>query len=171
MSADDPFPRERLMPMQIIAVALPLGVVSFFGVALYIVYGGGNPGPVAANRLPILTMMAGVFLLITGSLSFVVPGIMTRTVLAQIAGSGGQGDVVRLFGFKQTTMIVGMALLEGAAFFGLIAFIVERQPAVLAVPALALAGILLRFPTENSVRDWIEQQGRRVLELRQDRQS
>lgn len=171
MSSDDPFPRERLVPMQIIAGALPLGVLLFFGVAIFIVYGSDNPQPAAANRLPMISIMAGMFLLITGPLSFVMPGMITQTALKQIAAGGEHYDVNRLFGMKQTSMIVGMALLEGTAFFGLIAFMIERQPAVLAVPALALAGMLMRFPTENSVRNWIEQQGRRVQELRQDRQS
>ena len=157
--------------MQIIAVALPLGVLMFFGVAVFIVYGGGNPRPAAANGLPMVSIMAGIFLAITGSLSFVMPGIMTQAALKQIAAGGEPYDATRLVVLKQTTMIVSMALLEGAAFFALVAFIIEHQPAVLAVPALALTGMLMRFPTENSVRNWIEQQERRVLELRQDRQS
>ncbi|MCI0682377.1 MAG: hypothetical protein L0Y71_09750 [Gemmataceae bacterium] len=171
MSADDSVPRERLRALQIIAMALPMGALAFFGVVVFMVYGAGNPQPAAANALPVISMVAGAFLLITGPMSFVMPAAITQAGLKQIAAGGEHYDLTRLLGLKQTAMIVGMALLEGTAFLGLIAFLVERQPAVLAVPALALAGMLMRFPTQNSVRNWMEQHGRRVLELRQDRQS
>lgn len=111
MSSDDPFPRQRLVTMQIIAAALPMGVLAFFGIVTFIVYGGGNPRPAAGDGLPILTITAGVLLLVTGSLSFVMPGVVTQAALKQIAAGGEQNDVTRLFGVKQTSMIIGMALL------------------------------------------------------------
>jgi len=169
MSSDDPFPRERLLPMQIIAGALAMGIVIFFGIVMYLVYGGGNPQPAPADTLPAISIVAGAMLLTTGPLSFVVPAMLTPPALKHIADSGDRYDVTRLLGLKQANMIISMALLEGPAFCGLVAFLVEQQPAVLAVPAVVLTGILMQFPTENGVRDWTERQGRRIEELRQDR--
>jgi hypothetical protein len=154
--------------MQIIAGALAMGIVIFFGIVMYLVYGGGNPQPAPADTLPAISFVACAMLLTTGPLSFVVPAMTTQNSLKQIAASGERYDVSRLIGLKQANMIISMALLEGPAFCGLIAFLVERQPAVLAVPAVALAGILMQFPTENGVRNWTERQGRRIEEMRQN---
>jgi hypothetical protein len=62
-------------------------------------------------------------------------------------------------GVYQTATIVGAALLEGAAFFLLVAYFVEGTswtlPAALAV-WLLLAW--LHFPTRSSVEHWLTEQ-------------
>ena len=166
--ADDLIPQQRLRAMQIIAGALPAGVIMFLGIVLFLVFGQANAPPQMQN-LPIVSILAAGFLVIAGSMSFIVPQIITQTALQQLAAQSAADDVGRLLALRQTTLMIGLALLEGAAFFGLVAFLTERQPLALIVPGIALFGMLMRFPTENSVRNWMELNGRRVLELRQDR--
>lgn len=168
MSDNDSVLRQRVLTMQIIAGALPMGLVVFFGIVLFLVYGQAGP-PRQLPALPMVSLIAVVFVIMSGSMSLVVPHFLTLAELRRRAASPGDGDVIALLNVKQTTLIVGLALLEGPAFLGLIAFLVERQPLVLIVPGLCLAAMLMRFPTENSVRNWLESAGRRVLELRQDR--
>ena len=167
--SDESLPSERLRAMQIIAFALPMGVVIFLGIVLFLVYGRANAPAPPQQSLPIITIISGVFFLVTGSLSFIVPQFITRAALTQQAAQSEARDANALLGLRQTSMIISIALLEGPAFFALIAFLVEQQPLVLIVPGLALLGMLAQFPTENSVRNWLELNGRRVQEMRQDR--
>lgn len=169
MSQSDLIPPERLRVMQIIAATLPAGVIAMAAVLLFIVYSQATAGPIAQQQIPIVSLVAAVFFAVAGVMSFVVPGFLTQANLRQIAARTGDGDVIDLLNLRQTTLIVGMALLEGASFFGLIAFLVERQPLALIIPGLGLLAMFARFPTANSVREWMETNGRRVLELRQDR--
>jgi hypothetical protein len=55
--------------------------------------------------------------------------------------------------------IIGLALLEGAAFFADVAYMQEGQPLALGVAGAAVMLILLRFPTESRLRGWLELQG------------
>jgi hypothetical protein len=66
---------------------------------------------------------------------------------------------------RQTTMLVGLAPLEGAAFFGCIAYLMEAQPLALVVPGIAMFLMLCRFPTRNRVRDWLVHQTDRLAEM------
>jgi hypothetical protein len=55
-------------------------------------------------------------------------------------------------------MIAGAALFEGAAFFLLVAYLVERSPWSLAAAIVMIIGVALHFPTQQRVADWIERQ-------------
>jgi hypothetical protein len=55
-------------------------------------------------------------------------------------------------------MIIGMALLEGAAFYQAIAYYVEGQPLALGLGCLLLLGLIVQFPTRSRVERWLENQ-------------
>jgi hypothetical protein len=166
--------------MQIVAGALVLGVVVFLAVA--VVIGSNRPagaGRAPAGDLPIISLVAAVLLAVQAPLAFLLPGLVTRNGLRQIAsGSGrsfpdpgaaeGNTDVARLLGLWQTTLIIGLALLEGTAFLGCIAFLVEAQPFAVAVVLVSLLLMAVKFPTEGRVLAWLEQQAGRLAELRQE---
>ena len=69
--------------------------------------------------------------------------------------------------FYQTRMIVGAALLEGPAFFLLIAYLIERSPWSLAAAIFMILGVAAHFPTEQRVAEWVEQQMSLLEEERQ----
>jgi uncharacterized membrane protein len=56
--------------------------------------------------------------------------------------------------------IAGCAMLEGAAFFCLAAYMIEHNPAGLAVACVLMATVLLHFPTRSRVAGWLEDQCR-----------
>jgi O-antigen ligase len=73
------------------------------------------------------------------------------------------GDQARLNGIYVTKTILAAAILEGAAYLGLGAFYITRNPLALAATLAALAGIAATFPTLSRVENWIADQ-RRLLE-------
>jgi hypothetical protein len=175
-NSDEPLP--QLTTMRIIAGALLSGVTIFLAIVLYLVLvendGHGLNPPV---DLPFLSVASLVLLLMEAPLSFIVPANITRKAVQQIAQGtwlGPQGtdpsafptDAAKLLAVYQTAMIVGLAMLEGAAFFGCIAYLVEGHAVGLGVVILAVLLQILRFPTESRVRAWLEQQAEMLAQLR-----
>ena len=176
---DDLLSRPRLRGMQIIAGSLILGVVLFLGIALYIVLvqndgKGMNPPP----NLPIISLLAVAMLGMNVPLAFVLPGMQTRAALRQIAANAWQvpqgadpsqfgSDRDKLMTVRQTTLIIALALVEGAAFLAGIAYLLEGQAFALVLVAGAILVMLLYFPTEGRVCAWLELQANRLAELRQ----
>jgi hypothetical protein len=156
--------------LQIIAVALLLGVVTFLGFVLYIVQvQHSGKGAMPDQAVPILTLIAVGFLAACTPLAFIFPTMITRGTLRQMLAresvnppydpeemhpTGGS----KLWEVRQTTMIVGLALLEGTAFTGCIAYLMDANPLALGVVAVAVFLMLGKFPTEQRVRAWLERQ-------------
>jgi len=130
------------------------------------------PGP-----LPIQAIVAVAMLVICGSLAFVIPSIQTHSALQRIAADSWQippgtdpkafaTDDAKLLAVRQVTLLIGLALLEGVAFMGCIAYLLEGQTLALGVIGVAVALMLCKFPTENRVRAWLERQIEALEELR-----
>jgi hypothetical protein len=171
----------RVRVLQIVAGTLLLGVVGFLAVALFIVLvQGGGQGLAPPQGLPLLSLVAVVMLAAEAPLAFIVPGMMTRSALRQIvAGTWklppGQDATLfatagaKLMGVRQASLIAGLALLEGAAFTGCIAYLLEAQVLALGVVGVAILLMLCQFPTEGRVRAWLERQAQALTELRLQR--
>jgi hypothetical protein len=83
---------------------------------------------------------------------------VVRYRLRRIA-SGAEPDAVsQIRALPMTAMIIGLALHEGAAFLGCIAYMMEGQMLALGAAGLAILLMLTRFPTEYRVRTWMRQQ-------------
>lgn len=178
-SPDDMLPPKRLRVMQIIAGALLLGVLTFLAIALFLV--SGRPQGAAggtADGLPVISVLAVMLLVVDAPLAFVVPSFLMRSAVRRIASGAWQAppgsdpaafasDAAKLLTVRQTALIIGLALLEGVAFFACIAYLLEAQPFVLAVVLVAVALMLVNFPTEGRVRAWLERQADLLAELRQ----
>jgi len=172
MSApESSFPVERLRAMQIIAAALIVGVLMFGGLAMYMVF-AERQGQLPEGQLPVISLLALAMLVVNTPLAFFLPGVVARNGLRQMAATpraaaDAQDDTIRLLTLRQTVMIIGLALLEGAAFLGLVAFLVEGQTFALAVAGVVVILMLIQFPTEARVRSWIDFQAQRLRELRE----
>lgn len=178
-SPDEDLPPQRLRVMQLVASALLLGVVTFLTVALIIVLTQTKGSGLApAGDLPMISVVAVVFLAVEAPLAFLVPGFLTRSAVRQIASGTWRlppgadpaalgTDAAKLLAVRQTTLLVGLALLEGAAFFGCIAFLLEARPFALGVVLVPILLMLVKFPTEGRVRAWLERQAGQLAELRQ----
>jgi hypothetical protein len=158
---DEILPPQRLLTMRIVAGALLLGVLIFLGLVLFMVLVQNNGvGTAPPGDLPILSLLAVAFFVIQAPLSFIVPRFQLRTALRQIASAtwklppGASAtdfrtDASKLLAVRQTSMIVGLALLEGAAFFACIAYLLEAQPWVLATVLAAVLLMIVTFPSEG----------------------
>lgn len=148
---------QQLRVMQIIAVALMMGVLMFFGVVLVStqgdIFGQGNPG--------IMTMIAAGFagLMIINHL--VIPALITKTQLNKLkseAPGPKDSDSTNdsLLAIYRIQLIVTLALLEGAAFFNLISVMIEHHVISL-IAAIALLGLMaVRFPSRTKVSWWVQ---------------
>ena len=61
----------------------------------------------------------------------------------------------------------GSVLLEGGAFFAVIASMLERNPIALVTAIVLLAHLVARFPTADRVNDWLDRQLGLLQEERQ----
>ena len=147
----------QLRGMQIIAVALMMGVLMFLGVALVITQGDifrqGNP--------EIVTMIAAGFAGLMMVNHLVIPSLITKTRLNQLKSQDfGKQDteskLVVLLGIYRMQLIITLALLEGAAFFNLVSVLIEHHIISL-IAAIVLLGLMaVRFPSRTKVSWWVQ---------------
>jgi hypothetical protein len=183
INPDEGLTRRLLFTIQLVAGMLLLGVVVFLGVALYIVWVQHDGQGLASPRdLPTFSLVAVLMLGACAPLAFVLPGIQTRVALRRILeGTWTMGpavspttlatDAAKLLVVRQTTLIVGLALLEGAAFMGCMAYLLGAQVLSLGVVGVAVALMLCKFPTAGRVRAWLGRQADVLNELRRQRGS
>ena len=177
---DDDLLQRNLLVMKILAGALLSGVGIFLVIVLVIVHGRNNGAGLApSGNLPIISIVAVLFFVLQGPLAFIVPGIMTGHGLRKIATGAWRTppgadpssfvtDNSKLVALRQSTLIVRLAILESAAFFGCIAYMLEGQVFVLSAVLVALFLMLASFPTFYRVRYWLELQANQLTQLRQE---
>ena len=130
--------------MQIIVGALALGIVNFLLVIVFAFRPQAPQNPIGQSLLTylavggaVLAVMASIFI------PFFLAGPMRKSALDASAGSKAtsskeEANIGSLAQMYQTLLIIRCALIEGAAFFSLVAYMIEGQ-----TTALATAGILL----------------------------
>ena len=158
----------RVRVMQIIAFALIQGVAVFLAVAVFLSW-GRPPGD------PILEQLAAVFAAAAVLARFVIPAMVARGQVRQakimreeLAARDSNDDQLslgeqKLYAVYQTTLIIGMAMLEGAALFAGVAYLVGRHPWGLGIMGALLGMMIFSFPTTGRIEHWVEEQ-RRLLE-------
>lgn len=141
--------------MQIIAAALMMGVLVFLGVVLVVTSGriDGHPG--------MMTMIAAGFAFLMLVNHFVIPPIISKAQLKQAIETGihqkpEDERTQEYCGIYQTQLIAGFALLEGAAFFNLVAMMLEHCVASIVVVTLLLLLMAAKFPTRDKVSFWVQ---------------
>ena len=157
--------------MQTIVGALAAGILSFFVVAIFV--------PVEAPpERPLLASLAIGATLVAIAAAWLVPSLIARNQVAQIANRGPRqlptdelGDVGSLVGAYQTALIVRAAILEGVAFFNLVAFMIERQPMNLVAAGVVGFILLAQVPTLARLEDWVQSELLSVVQLREMRVS
>jgi hypothetical protein len=161
----------RLHIMRIIIFALVNGLVIFLGIAVFIRL--NNPPQPANPNLPVVTFMALGFAVMDLLIHAILPNLTTAAGRRRILQGNGPTDASRLADDRgqlcalyQTRMIIGAALLEGAAFFLLIAYLLEGQVICLATAVFFVALIASKFPTRAGVENWIEKQSYLLQEER-----
>jgi hypothetical protein len=166
------------LTMQIIVGALAAGVILFGGIVLALrpLQGGA---PLDGSLLTYMAAGAAFMALVA---AMVIPSVLLRSqrqaivagTSTLVAGSiGGEplpeahrelGPLVAVY---QTCLIIRSAILEGAAFFALVAYQLEQQPLSLAAAGMLLLFLLAKFPTRSKVEDAIESERTTIAQLRQ----
>lgn len=163
---------------RIIAGALMAGVSIFLVVVVVLKRSRGEPmvGPDSWDLSPPQGIIALVGLVLAAGaipLSFVMPRIIaaqSRRTFAKEAARGdepirGLDDAFPMIYLQRA--IVGLALLEGVAFFNLIAFLLAGRLPSLIVVAVLLLLMASRFPSEPSLDAFAEDQRALLMEERQ----
>jgi hypothetical protein len=164
--------RQWVLTSQIIAGALAAGLVSFMVVVL-VVGGaprGGEPG--------LMAYVAVGFFVIALLVSVIAPRLITGDQIRRIAngtwkspadnraGIDFSSGVSQVMAVYQTQAIVRMATLEGAGFCALAMYFTEPHWLNLAVALIALALLIVQFPTRGRVEDWLDRQRLKLEGLR-----
>src|SRR5438552_3527329 len=82
---DETLPPQRLRVIQIIAMALILGVSSFLAIVLYLVSQNRGQGMAGPAAVPLMSLLAGLLLIIAAALASILAAAQTRSMLRQIA--------------------------------------------------------------------------------------
>ena len=180
----------RVRTSQIIVGAMVAGLLVFLVVVLVVIQQGFAGVP---ERAPILTYLAIAYVLSAVLARLIVPNLIvgrarrniiqgtwqvplpdpqqsrySKTMQAQSARFIEQtGDAGQLSVVFQTRTIVAGALLEGAAFFALISYMLGRSPLALILAVFLILGVAAHFPTRSGVIHWIDEQLRLVERERQ----
>jgi hypothetical protein len=168
-------PPARLRTMRILNLSLIWGAVAVCAVAVYVVYDNNGQGIWGPQALPLVSLIAAGMTCIQVVVSFTLPATLLRKGLnrmttaarhpgAGVAGLPSDDTVNQLLLLRQSSMIVGLAMLNGSSLFCSIAYLVEGQPYVLIGTAVTLGLMVARLPTEGGLRIWLERQ---VDEVRQ----
>jgi hypothetical protein len=166
--------------LQIIVGALLFGAATFLGVAVYFV---SQKPPAAAPAEPIFTYIAIGMIFIEGITWVILPKIMAssaRQALIEgrtlawaqdrsVTNAAELGDVATITASYMTLTIVGVALLEGATFLAIFAYLQEHRPIALYAAVALLLLIATQFPTMSRVETWVEGELTTIQQLRQMR--
>ena len=164
---DTNVPPVVLRTMRIIHAALCLGVVMLTVVLVVM----RHTQKVQAD-VPVMIYVGIAFAVMNIAAAWVVPASMDREMRKRILRSEGtpvntddpQASWAMLY---QSRLIVRCALLEGAAFFQPIAYLLAGHPISLVVLGILFLLLVLQFPTAERVRAWIDRQRDQLEQERQ----
>jgi len=119
--------------------------------------------------LSIGVVMRGI---VSGGLRCIAAGLYDQGRSSSATGFGQlietTGDNGRFFAILQTQRILGAALLEGAALFAGVTYLLEGRVVLLAVAVLLACSILFLLPTRASLESWLTSCTKRLEELRSE---
>jgi hypothetical protein len=150
---DNGVSEQQLRALRIVIVAQMAGSLFFAGID--IVLWAQGMVPFVPNNVPMVSYVAVGFAIVILSARFVLMRVTDAAARKQLlaAPKVTTKQVVDRYGGR---MMTGAALLNGGAFFFLIAYLLEGQPWTLAGGlAFALLIGLVHFPTRQRVEDWV----------------
>ncbi len=160
---------------QIIAFALIQGVVFITAIMAYLTLLSSDGGP--ANAAPanppaddnMVMVVIGVVACFAGCFaSFIVNRLLKGMAIRQFSSSGEEvelpvdetvtmtAEVSSLLTSSQTRMIIGMALVEGAAVINAVLMMLDESMIHLVMVAICLVAMAVQFPTLQKKLDLIE---------------
>ncbi len=166
--SDDQLYQATLRAMRIVIVVLLVGVSLMLVVAFTVIRAGRWFAPEPWRlTLPLGTMALGTAV-VAAVLSFILPGLQASSLIRKMDrpstydGSEGpyqrpETETGRLLEIARESMIVGVGLLEGAAFFNAIAYLLEGG-AIPLITCLLLVGLIAsKYPTRFGLENWVDE--------------
>lgn len=168
-SGQDSAAPQDVLQLQIVVGAMIGGCLFFLAIALVLRVQGAFG---AAAKQPIVTYVAVGFAVLALAARVIVPAAVVRSgrgrLAARQAGSSDPAETTReLWRLLTTRTIVAAALLEGATFFSLVAYMLEGSPLALVIAVLLIVGLGMHMPTRSTAAGWIERQ---TAALKQEQQ-
>jgi 1,4-dihydroxy-2-naphthoate octaprenyltransferase len=132
---------------QLIIGSLMMGLLMFAGVVL-LIGGQGAPNPI----LPLIAGLTGV-----GAIpaALVVPTVMLSNNSRQPVPDPNMQPSQLAMPYLSATIVRG-AILEGAAFFNLIAVLITGHSWCWMIPVLSLLMMAATFPSQTKFEEWVE---------------
>lgn len=149
--------------LQMITGAMAMGIVTLTGVMLTLNDGELVMKPETLSIVGII--MAAMFVMN----SLVIPNLIVSSQLkkidsSQVRTAAPQEKYAMVSPAYRIRHIIGCALLEGAAFFNLVVYMLTSFAGNLGAASLLLVVMLLRFPTASRINSWTQER-LRELEL------
>lgn len=158
----------QIVTLRVIVGAIAMGALTFLLIAIGVA-GGSAPSAQPMIAYIALLFAAGILLArffftllsdrqsVQAAIAAEVPARVRahQRDLARLAVDGQPSDdAMLLWPQFQNRVIVSVALIEGALFFNLVAYLLERQLFSLIVAGVLLVYILLHFPTNVAFINW-----------------
>ncbi|MEI8017176.1 MAG: hypothetical protein WCH39_03200, partial [Schlesneria sp.] len=124
--------------------------VTVFGIVAALI------GRKVPSATPIVAYLAVAFAAQVIALRFFIPGLVVKSRLEKMRDESTGSVTKELPGLFQTRMIIGMALLDGAALFNLIAYVINGHWFSLATAGFLLLLMGMMFPTVREFENWAE---------------
>ena len=144
---------------QFVCAAMVTGVLVFMIVALLI---GHGANPVAAGKSSIIPLFAVLVAVNNVVMLYLISGFVVKSMTKTMNAEQFTERSPKLAGIFQVRMIIRVALLEGAAFFNLIEYLIDRQWWSVAVAGVLIAIMLMNFPTMNQFDGWADELRRSI---------
>ena len=158
-SPRDPAFTSHVRTMQIVVAAMAAGAL-FYGV-MSVVISSSVADPNAEPLLSLISLGAAMVSIATW---LIVPQVVANQALRGLAVRETNVSTEALLSVLQNRLILGSAILEGAAFFVLLAYMLDGRLWSLAVAAVLVVCIIAGFPTRDGAEQWIARQRRAIDE-------
>ena len=156
--------RSLAKQLKIITFALAQGAIIFGVVVLFLNNAVIDGEP---DILTWIALGAGGLMIVN---HLVLPSLIVKAQLGNLSAEDFRGasdeDKFRYVGSAyRTQQIVACALLEGGAFFNLVAYMIDKSVYSVAAAAVLVVLILVRMPTATRIEFWVQDRTREI-ELR-----
>jgi hypothetical protein len=152
--------------LQIIIFSLAMGATMF----LVVVLTTPPPNPLSQSLVWLGVGFAALQIVLATIVPRIIAAQQRKAIVDREASVDGratsESDAGACLQGLQVRRIIAGALLEGAAFFNLVAYMQGRHPYSLTAAIVLIVGIVLLIPLRSLVEQWLERELRTVRELR-----
>ncbi|HYG77294.1 MAG TPA: hypothetical protein VEK08_19975 [Planctomycetota bacterium] len=148
-SAESSDAKQCVFQMQIVVGALCSGVFTFFIVSTFM------PAAKPPMPTPVLTFVALGLAVMAFVTRAVLTSILDKAAFKRAAQLPAEQRLGQLLVAYRTRTILGAAMLEGAAFFSLIAWMLERQSYSILTAGVLLSALIAGMPTRAKLNTWL----------------